>query len=276
MGRGEASDLISDSDENPKDRQFVTALSRGLSVLNCFARAHTELGTSEIARLTGLPQPTVWRLCYTMLKLGYLVQARGSDKLRLGVPVLGLGYAVLADQNIAQLASPYMQELSDQCEGAVALSMREGHDMLYLHRCVGPKVMFVEQQRVPLATSVTGWGYIAGLGPVARSDIFAEFKAVYGPAWQEMEKQIVKAIAAYEKTGYILGKGIIHREVNSVAVPIISSDGSLVLVLTCGGIASVFTEAVLRSIGKSLIKIADLVKMALRSDYETKQPLKQR
>jgi DNA-binding IclR family transcriptional regulator len=270
MGRVEEADEISDSEQSPKDRQFVTALGRGLSVLNCFARAHTELGTSEIARLTGLPQPTVWRLCYTMLKLGYLVQARGSDKLRLGVPVLGLGYAVLADQNIAQLAYPYMQELSDQCEGAVALSMRDGHDMLYLQRCVGPKVMFVEQPRVPLAKSVTGWGYIAGLGPVARADIFAEFKTEYGTAWREMEKQVVKAISTYEKTGYILGKGIVHREVNSIAVPITSSDGSLVLVLTCGGIASVFTEEVLRPIGKSLIKIAELVKMALRPDYQTK------
>ena len=274
MVRVEESDLISDSDQNPKDRQFVTALSRGLSVLNCFARAQTELGTSEIARLTGLPQPTVWRLCYTMLKLGYLVQARGSDKLRLGVPVLGLGYAVLADQNIAQLAYPYMQELSDQCEGAVALSMRDGQDMLYLQRCVGPKVMIVEQQRVPLATSVTGWGYIAGLTPAARAETFAELKAIYGPAWREMEKQIVKAITAYEKTGYILGKGIVHREVNSIGVPIVSSDGSVVLALTCGGIASVFTEEVLRSIGNSLIKIAELVKMALRPD--AKQPLKPR
>jgi DNA-binding IclR family transcriptional regulator len=270
MERVEDSDLTSDSDQNPKDRQFVTALGRGLSVLNCFARAHTELGTSEIARLTGLPQPTVWRLCYTMLKLGYLVQARGSDKLRLGVPVLGLGYAVLADQNIAQLAYPYMQELSDQCEGAVALGMRDGNDILYLQRCVGPKVMFVEQPRVPLAKSVTGWGYIAGLAPAARAEVFAEFKAIYGNEWREMEKQIVKSIAAYDKTGYVLGKGIVHREVNSIAVPITSSDASLVLVLSCGGMASVFTEEVLRSIGKSLIRIADLVKMAVRPDHQAR------
>jgi DNA-binding IclR family transcriptional regulator len=270
VGRVEHSDLILDSAENPKDRQFVTALGRGLTVLSCFARAHTELGTSEIARLTGLPQPTVWRLCYTMLKLGYLVQARGSDKLRLGVPVLGLGYAVLADQNIAQLAYPYMQDLSDQCEGAVALGMRDGHDIFYLQRCVGPKVMFVEQPRVPIAKSVTGWGYLAGLTPALRASIFSEFKALYGSSWRDMEKQIIKSIGAYDKTGYVLGKGIVHREINTIAVPIVSSGGSLVLVLTCGGIASVFTEEVLRPIGKSLTKIADMVKMAMRPDLPPK------
>ena len=53
-----------------EDRQFVTALSRGLEVLRCFTAERVELGTTEIARLTSMPQPTVWRLCYTLSKLG--------------------------------------------------------------------------------------------------------------------------------------------------------------------------------------------------------------
>jgi DNA-binding IclR family transcriptional regulator len=267
MARVEPSDLESDLDQNPKDRQFVTALGRGLAVLACFARARTELGTSEIARLTGLPQPTAWRLCYTLLKLGYLAQVRGSDKLRLGIPVLGLGYAVLADQNIATLAYPYMQELSDQCEGAVALGMRDHHDIVYLQRCVGPKVMFVELPRAPIAKSVTGWGYLAGLTPAARAELYTEFKAEYGKAWGDMRRQIDKVLEAYKSTGYVLGAGIIHREVNTIAVPIVSPDADQVLVLTCGGIASVFTEAVLRRIGASLIKLAEMLKTAIPPNH---------
>lgn len=49
-----------------EDRQFVASLAKGLEVLRCFTPARPELGTSEIARLTGMPQPTVWRLCYTL------------------------------------------------------------------------------------------------------------------------------------------------------------------------------------------------------------------
>jgi DNA-binding IclR family transcriptional regulator len=270
MAISDQSDMESETEHTPKDRQFVTALGRGLLVLTCFARARTELGTSEIARLTGLPQPTVWRLCYTMLKLGYLVQARGSDKLRLGIPVLGLGYAVLADENIAKLAYPYMQDLSDRCEGAVALGMRDKHDIVYLQRCVGPKVMFVEQPRVPIATSVTGWAYLAGLKPDARAEIYAEFKLEYGKAWPEMRRLIDKAIEDYQSKGYVLGEGIVHREVNTIAVPIASADAAQVLVLTCGGIASVFTKAVLRPIGKSLIEITEMLKMALAQKHHAK------
>jgi DNA-binding IclR family transcriptional regulator len=55
------------------DRQYVTALARGLEILRCFSALKPELGTTEIAQLTGLPQPTVWRLCHTLIKCGYLV-----------------------------------------------------------------------------------------------------------------------------------------------------------------------------------------------------------
>ena len=44
------------------DRQFVTALARGLEILRCFSRKDRELGNGDIAARTGLPRPTVTRL----------------------------------------------------------------------------------------------------------------------------------------------------------------------------------------------------------------------
>ena len=73
------------------DRQYVTALARGLEILRCFGARKPELGTTEIAQLTGLPQPTVWRLCHTLIKCGYLAPSPGKDKLRIGAGVLSLG-----------------------------------------------------------------------------------------------------------------------------------------------------------------------------------------
>ncbi|MDH3232081.1 MAG: helix-turn-helix domain-containing protein, partial [Alphaproteobacteria bacterium] len=55
-----------------KDRQFVTALARGLEVLRAFQEGGP-LGNQEIARRTGLPKPTVSRLTHTLKQLGYIV-----------------------------------------------------------------------------------------------------------------------------------------------------------------------------------------------------------
>ena len=54
-----------------KDRKFVEALSRGLDVLRAFSQGSVVMGNQDIARITGLPKPTVSRMTYTLTKLGY-------------------------------------------------------------------------------------------------------------------------------------------------------------------------------------------------------------
>ena len=148
------------------DRQFVTALGRGLDILQCFTPTTPELGTSQLARMTGLPQPTVWRLCHTMTELGFLVQAPDQDRLRLGLPVLTLGYAVLASQRIGETAKPYMEAIAKRHHGAVSLGVRDGLNMVYLQRCQGSSIILADLSvgsRVPLAYSATGWAYLVAI-----------------------------------------------------------------------------------------------------------------
>jgi hypothetical protein len=124
-----------------KDRQFVTALARGLDVLRCFTRATPALGTADIARLTGLAQPTVWRLCYTLIQEGYLVQTDRGGRLRPGISVLGLGQGAIASMPIAELARADMQALASRYQCAVSLGMRDGHYMVYMQRMQGSQII---------------------------------------------------------------------------------------------------------------------------------------
>ena len=82
------------SEKSDGDRQFVTSLHRGLEILRAFRPADKAgLGNSELAERTGLPNSTVSRLTFTLLKSGYLVYDEGTGRYRMGVPVLSLGYA---------------------------------------------------------------------------------------------------------------------------------------------------------------------------------------
>ncbi len=63
-----------------KDRKFVEALSRGLDVLRAFSQGSVILGNQDIARITGLPKPTVSRMTYTLTKLGYLSYNQQLEK----------------------------------------------------------------------------------------------------------------------------------------------------------------------------------------------------
>src|SRR5690606_35108514 len=77
--------------EAPDNRQFVTALARGLELLRCFRPDSAELSNQLLARRSGLPRPTVSRLTYTLRTLGYLDYDPDSGKYRLGPGVLALG-----------------------------------------------------------------------------------------------------------------------------------------------------------------------------------------
>jgi DNA-binding IclR family transcriptional regulator len=245
--------------EPEHDRQFVTALARGLSVLRCFTRATPSLGTAEIARMTGLPQPTVWRLCHTLMKEGYLVQSEVADKLRPGIPVLSLGYSAIAGMPTAELAKADMQLLANRYQGAVSLGMRDGPYMIYLQRCQGSSIILRDLDvgsRVSLASSVTGWAYMAGLPEAEREAIFMELGKLEKERWRELLPKIRLALKEFKNTGYVVNKGSLHEQINAVGVPVSAEDGSVLLSLSSGGISQVFDDAKLKAVGLELKALA--------------------
>jgi DNA-binding IclR family transcriptional regulator len=242
-----------------KDRQFVTALARGLDVLRCFTRATPALGTADIARLTGLAQPTVWRLCYTLIQEGYLVQTDRGGKLRPGISVLGLGQAAIASMPIAELARADMQALASRYQCAVSLGMRDRHYMVYMQRMQGSQIILRDLEvgsRVPLASSATGWAYLAGLPEEEREKLFKELEEFDTKNWPTLLPKIKQSIAQYKRTGFIINKGSLHEQINAVAVPVLSSDGSLLLSLSAGGISLVFNDETLIKVGQELKRLA--------------------
>ncbi len=238
------------------DRQFVTALARGLDILGCFDLARPSLSVSEIAALLGLPQPTAWRLCHTLVSLGYLTAGEGG-RLRPALAVLRLGYATLSDLPLAELARPYLQELADAYSGAAGMAVRDGHDMRFVQRCERASQLVLSYRigsRVPVATSAMGWAYLAGLPEAARAE-------AAGPpaAWEAAQPAFRDAVAAFAADGFIVNPGVLHPGYNTVAVPVMGPRGPL-FTLNCGAAASVLSLARLRAeVGPRLRDLAALI-----------------
>lgn len=249
----------------PKDRQFVTALARGLQILSCFSATRPELNGSEIAKLTGLPQPTVWRLCHTMLEMGMLISTAG-DNLRPGLPVLRLGHSALAGLSTIELAGPQMQELADRYGAATGLATREGNTMVFVARFEGNNQLLMNLRRgsvIPMASSAMGWAYLAGLSPTDRNALVAELQAEDKRGWAAIRKPFTAAMAEYASSGFILNEGIFHAGYNTVAVPVFSPDGQVAYALNCGSAAITLSSTVLRKeIGPKLVALARMLEHA--------------
>ena len=245
--------------KNLADRQFVNALARGLAVLRCFGATRSELSVTEIARMTGDPQPTVWRLCHTLLELGYLTRIAGSEKFAVGIPCLTLGYAVLNGKSFGELALPYLQAFCARFDGTLLLCGRDGLDMVYLQRCLGTSPVIPANTpiggRVPIFESATGWAYVAGAQEDERRELFEAYEEHDPAGAARVIPRLKKAITDHAHTGWILARGAHHPDISSAGVAIRSPDGKSLYALSCGGLASTFTEARLTAIGPSLVEL---------------------
>ena len=253
------------------DRQFVTALARGLAILSCFSNTNSELGGSDLASMTGLPQPTVWRLCHTMIGLGYLVTVKG-EKMRPGIPALRFGYASLASLVVPELGRPQMQELADKFRAAAGLAVRDGQDMVFVQRCQSDSLLLMNLHigsRVPLATSALGWAYLVSLPERARVETFAEIEAADPQRWRSLKGYLQRATEEYKAKGYVLNIGYFHRGYNTASVPILDADGMPRYAINCGSAAATLSAATLQTeVAPRLIKIAKQLQNVVRDRKE--------
>jgi DNA-binding IclR family transcriptional regulator len=254
------------SDENKtvsaeKERQVVTALARGLSVLRSFRQGDRFLGNQEIAERTGLPKATVSRLTHTLTVLGYLHHSKRFSQYSLGPAVLSLGYSMLGNLDILKSARPLMQELADNVEASVSLAARDGLHMVYLENCVARANMITLRidvgARTRIANTAMGRALLCGLPDEDRADLITQIRqSIPKGEWQQIKAGIDQGIIDYQEKGFCFSLGDWRENVNSIAVPLIQADSS-VLAINCGGPAwQLSAEKLENEIGPRLVEIS--------------------
>ena len=225
--------------DDEADRQFATTLARGLDLLRCFTATEPELTNKEISERTGLPKPTVSRLTYTLTRLGYLRQlphAGKYGKYGLGTAVLSIGYPLLANMNVRQIARRPMKDLADYARGWVSISMRERLNMVYIETARSSEVLTTSRadmgQTFPIGISALGRAYLAGLAAPERTALINQIKVKDPVLWKTYAPHIEKSLADFAKWGFCLG-GDYSPHLQSVAVPMRRVRDGYLLVFNC-------------------------------------------
>jgi DNA-binding IclR family transcriptional regulator len=251
----------------PKDRQFVNSLARGFEILRAFAPNDTLLGNQEIAERTGLPKPTVSRLTYTLTRLGYLTYLDRLGKYQLGTSVLALGYAALASMGIRQIAKPHMQVLADFAGASIGLGSRDRLTVIYIEHASSEQAMTLRLDvgsRIPLGTTSMGRALLAALPEIERQWLMEHMARKEGGDWPRVRAGIERAIEDYRSRGFVMSLGEWQRDVNSVGVPLIPTDGGPILAFNCGAPAYQLSPKRLETeLGPRLVNLVRNVEMTL-------------
>lgn len=247
------------------DRQFVTALARGLEVLRCFGPGDRDLGNQELARRTGLPKPTVSRLTHTLTHLGYLRHAPGSG-YRLGAAVLSLGYSMVAQMDVRRVARPLMQALAEHAGVSVNLGIRDRLSMIYLDTYRSAATFTVQLEagsRIPLAVTSMGRAYLCGLAEPDRRALLDQIRRAEGSEWSRVKRGIERALRDHAEHGFCTSLGAWREEIHAIAAPLVTDDGEPI-VFSCSGAAfQLARERLEGEIGPRLLNLVGNVRSAM-------------
>lgn len=242
------------------DRQFVTALWRGLEVLSAFRAGEPALTNQTLAERTGLPKPTVSRLSHTLMKSGFLAYNSTNGTYELGSRAVALGYVAIGNLDIRGVARPLMQRLADRGDCNVGLGIRQHHSMLHIETCEGEALVSLRLfpgSRIPLATTAMGRAYLAALPDDERSELMEELAAAYGAQWPQVLKGIERARRSIARDGYCLSLGEWQRDINGAGTAVVLPYGRGIYAFNVGGPAHLLTREKLTEIyGPTLARLA--------------------
>lgn len=235
----------------------VSALDRGLALMQCFGEGRSLLGPTELSRLTGIPRPSVTRLAATLVSHRWLRPEPGGERYMLGAGVVSLAQVFLAGLDVRAAARGPMQALAEATGGSVYLAVRDGLEMVLIEACRARSTMLSARldvgSRVPLPNSALGRAYLGALDEATRSQLIESLRLARGSDWQAMESGLKRALEERARTGCCISAGEFHREINSVSVAMVGPRNE-VMSFNCGGPAFVFTEERLHDeVGPALV-----------------------
>ena len=230
-------------------RAPVGTLARGLAVLRCFRAEDQVIGTHEISVRTGLPKATVSRLAGTLANLGYLRFVRELGKYALSSQVLTLGYAALGRSGIAEVARPFIDDLISSGDCAVAISIRDDLDMMFVELARRPSAILLNLTvgaRIPMAYSAPGRAYLAGIDETERSRLVERLAAREGAGWSKVRRVLEDAIALARRQGFSEAIGSWRPEHNAIGTVLRDPTTREIYTLSLGGLASILPRERLR------------------------------
>ena len=180
---------------------------------------------------------------------------------RVAMSILTLGYSALDTLELAELARPMLEDIATRFKAASSLSTREGTSMLYIQRTESPQAFLKLNVRagsqVPIISSGTGWGYLAGLQPEMRKQVMQACRKADPALHRSVEKQALAAIAEYPTHGYVTNVDTFFPGLTTVSIPLSSPNSATPYVLICTSATPVFANLAVRAeAGQALMQAA--------------------
>jgi DNA-binding IclR family transcriptional regulator len=219
-----------------RDDGEISAIGRAAVILKEFRTGGAALGTSALARRTGLPKATVHRLVRELSRVGLL--ERVGDDYRPGLLMFELGQLVPHRRNLQETARRHMIVLNEATGHNVGLAVLRDGEVIYVDILRGrtsPRLPQRTGGRWPAHASCSGKAMLAFCGEEEIVRVLA------GPLRRLTEATVTDPVALRAELERVRrsGSAFDRREsfpnVAGVASPILAPDGEVLAALSTSG-----------------------------------------
>ncbi|APE42491.1 hypothetical protein BOO69_02975 [Sulfitobacter alexandrii] len=238
--------MAHDIPDRSNDRQFVTSLARGLTLLAAFGPDDRSLTNQMLADRTALPRPTVARLAHTLVQLNYLVHHKALGRYSLSPRLVALGQAAHHATGLRDIARPAIAALSEIGDISVALGTPDDGTIKYVDLARRPEAIVLNLNvgaQVPIAQTAIGRAYLGWLQPEVRGALIERLSAQDPSLWAQHARAIDHAAEDLRTLGYVSAFGDWFPELNAIATVIRIADGAEPLLISVSGLSSILTPA---------------------------------
>lgn len=211
---------------SPSGESMVRRLVR---IIEAFDGEHSTLSAAELARRSGLPSSTAYRIVEELLAESLL--DRDGLQLRLGTrlwEIVSRGSKVLG---LREAALPFMEDVQSIVGHHTTLGILDQQDVLYIER-IGSNESTINitkvAGRLPVHATSTGLVLLA-FGPASAQEAFLRRRL---PKLTETTPtdpdELRRTLAEVRRQGYCVMPGTIVPESTGVAVPVFNAEGTAV------------------------------------------------
>lgn len=212
--------------ENSRKTPALKTVEKALDIFDCIAEAPRPLTASETAARMGMSLSSVYKFLSTLTDKDYLSFDSETKQYRPSSRLVHLAARLSGNQQLTQLALPYMKELAAVTKETIHLAVPQGINVVFLEKIDSPHTLNVQTK----------------IGTVSRMDRGATPQAIMAlspdDTFEKLCREVEKepngaASAAYlrqlrqqiRQNGYIMSLGQMNVGVAAIAVPVVGADG---------------------------------------------------
>jgi IclR family KDG regulon transcriptional repressor len=241
------------------------SIVKSIQLLNTFSMEKPRLRLKEISLLTGISQPTAYRMLNTLKQFGLVEQQ--DNMYSLGLGLLKYESIVLNSITLRRVCLPYLEELSMRQKVNVNLAVLEGIEVVYVARAETPYCRygyFHVGMRRPIYCTALGKVLVCKK-PELVSQVFAHGAIQCTLNTITNEDAFREEIERVRLQGYATDLEEWQNGSNCIAAPIYDVAGNVIAGVSISGPVSSYTREQILSYRPVLLEYCAQLSLAMQN-----------